>query len=114
MTVLSGPTVEHARGVSSTIVVIESLYDRRFWPSMQAAWADGLPARAPGHLPVLGIIEWRESARRLAKHLGCTVRTGARNGRVVAVANGGYPLGITDPYERDAWLRCRADADGGH
>lgn len=87
-------------------------YDRRYWSAMQLQWADGLVAVCPD---AVDPFEWRESARRLAKCLGCHIRTGLRTivvggGRraaIVAEANDGFPLGITDPYERDAWLRAQ-------
>lgn len=79
---------------------------------MQSAWQDGLAAICPSEADP---IEWRASARRLAKHLECRVRTGMGSKRaagndtgghaVIAEANDGFPLGLIDPYERDAWLR---------
>lgn len=82
------------------------IYDRLYHPSMQAAWAAGRVAVAPIDADP---VEWRASALRLKKQLGTTVRCGFRRGRVEAIANGGIPLGITDPTERDAWLRKRSD-----
>lgn len=92
-------------------------YDRRFWPSMVSEWGEGYVAICPD---TADPFEWRASARRLARHLGCNVRTGLQHietqaGRkvIVAEANGGYPLGLTDPHEREAWARaqCRGCDD---
>lgn len=90
---------------------VSYLSDRRLWPTMQTAWQSGLASRCPdGHDPE----EWRASARRLARVLGCTVRTGIqeREGHpvAVAVANGGYPLGIIDADDRYSYDRRQADA----
>lgn len=86
---------------------VRFLSDRRYHRIMETCWADGLAAHAPIEADAC---EWRDSARRLARRLGTTVRTGHKAGRVFAVANGGYPLGLSDPYERDEWLRRHADA----
>lgn len=81
-------------------------YDRRYWPSMQQAWDEGSVAVCP---PGVDVEEWRDSAKRLAARLGCRIRCGYNSTQhaVVAEANGGYPPGITDPYERHAWMRTR-------
>lgn len=85
------------------------LMDRRLWSSLMAAWQAGLPSRCPDGL---NLEEWRASARRLAKQVECTVRTGLqeRDGHqvAVAVANDGFPLGLIDAHERDAWQRHQA------
>lgn len=95
-----------SRHTVATVQPLTFLSDRRYHPTMETCWAEGYPARAPVEADVC---DWRDSARRLARRLGTTVRTGHKDGRAFAVANSGYPLGLSDPNERDEWLRRHAD-----
>lgn len=94
------------------------LSDRRYWPNLQRAWQEGLAAMCPIEADPE---EWRASARRLAKHLDCHVHTASRKvktranepaeDRYVAEGNDGFPLGVVDRGDRDAWLKQRSEAD---
>lgn len=86
-----------------TVVDLDDWRDTRWWPAAQQAWGQGSASASPEGAGPLTLDTWRASMRRLAARLGCPVRTGTRDGHAWAVANAGYPLGITDENDRIAW-----------